>query len=88
MWINVTMKKEKVLVLAPHTDDGELGCGGTIARKIEEGAEADLTLFNPNLKWTFAESDIKSKSKNTPFVGTDFTGKALGIINKGRLQLN
>jgi len=56
--------------------------------KIEEGAEADLTLFNPDLKWTFAESDIKSKSKNTPFVGTDFTGKALGIINKGRLQLN
>ena len=59
-----------------------------LENKIEEGAEADLTLFNPDLKWTFAESDIKSKSKNTPFVGTDFTGKALGIINKGRLQLN
>ena len=27
----------KVLVLAPHTDDGELGCGGTIARFVEEG---------------------------------------------------
>ena len=26
-----------VLVLAPHTDDGELGCGGTIARLIDEG---------------------------------------------------
>jgi len=26
-----------VLILAPHTDDGELGCGGTIARLIEEG---------------------------------------------------
>lgn len=26
-----------VLVLAPHTDDGELGCGGTIARLVEEG---------------------------------------------------
>lgn len=56
--------------------------------KIEEGAEADLTLFNPDLKWTFAESDIKSKSKNTPFIGTDFIGKSLGIINKGKLQLN
>ena len=27
----------KVLVLAPHTDDGELGCGGTIARFLGEG---------------------------------------------------
>lgn len=59
-----------------------------IESKIEEGAEADLTLFNPDLKWTFAEGDIKSKSKNTPFVGADFTGKAIGVINKGKLQLN
>ena len=56
--------------------------------KVEEGADADLTLFNPELKWTFAESNIKSKSKNTPFVGTAFTGKALGIVHKGKLQLN
>lgn len=28
---------EKVLVLAPHTDDGEFGCGGTISRFIQEG---------------------------------------------------
>ena len=33
------MKKgnKKIIVLAPHTDDGELGCGGTMARLIEEG---------------------------------------------------
>jgi len=29
----------RVLVLAPHTDDGEFGCGGTIARMIGAGAE-------------------------------------------------
>lgn len=28
-----------VLVLAPHTDDGELGCGGTIARMVEDGKQ-------------------------------------------------
>ena len=27
---------KKILVLAPHTDDGELGCGGTIAKFIEQ----------------------------------------------------
>lgn len=26
----------KILILAPHTDDGELGCGGSIAKFIEE----------------------------------------------------
>ena len=26
---------ERVLVLAPHTDDGEFGCGGTIAKLVE-----------------------------------------------------
>jgi LmbE family N-acetylglucosaminyl deacetylase len=26
---------KRILVLAPHTDDGELGCGGTIAKMVE-----------------------------------------------------
>jgi LmbE family N-acetylglucosaminyl deacetylase len=33
------MLADRVLVLAPHTDDGEFGCGGTIARLIEEGSD-------------------------------------------------
>lgn len=37
---------KKVLVLAPHTDDGELGCGGTIAKLIEEGAEIFYAAFS------------------------------------------
>ena len=36
----------KVLVLAPHTDDGEFGCGGTIARMIEEGCEVHYAAFS------------------------------------------
>jgi LmbE family N-acetylglucosaminyl deacetylase len=28
---------ETVLILSPHTDDGELGCGGSIARLVDEG---------------------------------------------------
>lgn len=31
-------KNKKVVILAPHTDDGELGCGATIAKILEEGA--------------------------------------------------
>ena len=35
-----------VLVLAPHTDDGEFGCGGTIARLIDAGAEVRYVAFS------------------------------------------
>ncbi len=28
---------KRILILAPHTDDGEFGCGGTIAKLIDEG---------------------------------------------------
>jgi len=36
----------RVLVLAPHTDDGEFGCGGTIARLAEAGAEVRYVAFS------------------------------------------
>jgi LmbE family N-acetylglucosaminyl deacetylase len=38
--------RQRILVLAPHADDGELGCGGTIARYCEEGREVHLAAFS------------------------------------------
>jgi LmbE family N-acetylglucosaminyl deacetylase len=37
---------ERALVLAPHTDDGEFGCGGTMARLVEEGTEVRYVAFS------------------------------------------
>ncbi len=37
---------ERILVLAPHTDDGEFGCGGSMARFIEEGKEVFYAAFS------------------------------------------
>lgn len=37
---------KKILVLAPHTDDGEFGCGGTIARFLEEGRDVWYAAFS------------------------------------------
>lgn len=36
----------RLLVLAPHTDDAELGCGGTIARLLETGADVFVAAFS------------------------------------------
>lgn len=36
----------RILILAPHTDDGEFGCGASIAKYIEEGAEVYYAAFS------------------------------------------
>lgn len=36
----------KIAVLAPHTDDGEFGCGGSVARFIDEGKEVYYVAFS------------------------------------------
>ncbi|MFW9777494.1 MAG: PIG-L deacetylase family protein [Candidatus Heimdallarchaeota archaeon] len=38
--------RQVTLVLAPHTDDGELSMGGSIAKFIEEGKELYLAAFS------------------------------------------
>ncbi len=36
----------KILILAPHTDDGEFGCGGSINRWVGEGKEVYYIAFS------------------------------------------
>jgi N-acetylglucosamine malate deacetylase 1 len=42
----ITEKIRKVLVLAPHTDDGEMGAGGTISYLLEQGAKVFYAAFS------------------------------------------
>ncbi|MCF8307720.1 MAG: PIG-L family deacetylase [Bacteroidales bacterium] len=37
---------KKIVVLAPHTDDGEFGCGGSIAKFLEQGSEVYYVAFS------------------------------------------
>ena len=39
-------KNKRILVLAPHTDDAEFGCGGTISKLIENGNEVYCAAFS------------------------------------------
>lgn len=50
--------------------------------RIEEGAEANLTFFEPDSEWVFTKS--YSKSKNTPFLGQTLKGRVRGVINNGK----
>jgi N-acetylglucosamine malate deacetylase 1 len=42
----LNVKLMKVLFLAPHTDDAELGCGGTLSRFLNEGATVHVVAFS------------------------------------------
>lgn len=41
---------ERVLVLAPHPDDGEFGCGATLARLLQAGSEVHYVAFSLAVK--------------------------------------
>ena len=56
--------------------------------EIKVGERANLTIFDSTTEWVFSAKDIKSKSVNTPFVGSKMVGKAWAIYNKGTLVDN
>lgn len=43
---DVEFSNKKILVLAPHTDDGELGCGATITKLIENNNDVYYAAFS------------------------------------------
>lgn len=49
--------------------------------QINEGSQANLTLFDPSLKWNFEKKHLSSRSSNTPFLGRPLIGKPLGVFN-------
>ena len=64
----------RILVLAPHTDDGEFGCGGSIARFIEEGKGVFYVVFS-----TAEESVPEGYPKNILELEVKEATKILGI---------
>ncbi len=66
-----------VLVLAPHTDDGELGAGGTIAKLIESGSKVTYAAFS-----TAAESLPEGLPNNILKTEVKAATKALGLLDE------
>lgn len=55
---------------------------------INIGNQVNITLFNPDIKYTFSLKDVVSKSKNTIFENESLKGKVYGIISNNQLALN
>ncbi|MFZ1700417.1 MAG: dihydroorotase [Pyrinomonadaceae bacterium] len=49
------------------------------------GSIADVTIIDPDLQWTYSNSDSRSKSRNSPFDGWKFNGAATATIVSGKI---
>ncbi len=49
---------------------------------VKEGAEANLTLFNPTKKYVFGKSHIVAANKNSGIIGKELKGEVIGVVNK------
>jgi len=61
---------------------------GLPAASIETGQPASLTFFEQSGKWTVTEKNLRSKSRNTPFLGIELTGRVLGTLSQSTIYLN
>ncbi|HUI41317.1 MAG TPA: dihydroorotase [Terriglobia bacterium] len=53
--------------------------------RLAVGAAADLTVFNPDLEWTYRAEDGRSKSRNSPFDGWKLKGAVTATVVAGRV---
>ena len=53
--------------------------------RLRVGGEADITLFNPHLEWTYQAAQGRSKSRNSPFDGWKLKGAVTATIVAGKL---
>lgn len=71
------MTLEPARVLGLHHEKGTL----------MTGFDADVTIVDLNLKRTYTEAEIESKSRNTPFIGMELQGWPVGTIVGGRVVM-
>lgn len=55
--------------------------------KVEVGAKAELTFFDPETENIFEEKNIKSLSKNSAFVGKEMKGRVYGVVANNEMVM-
>jgi len=56
--------------------------------KIQEGADADLTIIDMDYEYEVDPNKFASKSRNTPFAGWKLKGRAVGTVVAGKLIMD
>ena len=52
-------------------------------RPIEPGNAANLVVFDPDERWQVRPAALASRSRNTPYVGTDLRGRVRHTVFRG-----
>jgi dihydroorotase len=89
--LGLTLKLVEENVMTPAEAIGKLTLNPAAVLKIEKGtlsvgADADITLIDPNVAWIVDSSQFKSRSRNTPFNGWQLRGRAVQTIVGGRTE--
>jgi dihydroorotase len=50
------------------------------------GADADVTIIDPAVRWRVDPAEFRSKSSNTPFAGMELIGRAETVLVAGRIE--
>ena len=50
-----------------------------------KGTSAEITIINPEQDWIFSREHIKSRSKNSPYIGKKMFGKVLYTISRSHI---
>lgn len=76
-----------ILVIAAHVDDAEIGCGGLIAKSVEEGAKVSVVSFSPCIESLpkGTSEQITSEEFKRSMKGLDVTNCALKTYPVRRL---
>jgi dihydroorotase len=53
---------------------------------LKPGADADIVIIDPAVRWTVDPRQFKSKSGNTPLAGMELTGRATHTIVAGEVR--
>lgn len=82
------LKEEHTDALITALTQGPRRVLGLEPVSVEEGQNAELTLFSLKDTFTLTEKNNKSLSKNSPFFNIALPGKVIGIINGGKSYFN
>jgi dihydroorotase len=53
---------------------------------LKIGADADITIIDPEVRWRVDPAEFRSKSTNTPFAGWELKGRAVTVIVGGLVK--